>query len=648
MYRRLLIASLLFVLSCTAHAQGTPPATDQIRALLAEIKAKASLKLSPTTDQSAIDAASAELKKLANVNVAASIDETGLNLAIAQQLKADGKFKNPKFKLANQAVDGTLQFAGPLALPVIGNVDVVADLRARIATSVQIESTQQSSDFKIGFSVTALEISALKATRDGKPVSGVLTGLAEAAINGILVPAQTLLNHVELRLPTTLKAHIELKPSQKPGLATSFDPKSVGPKLTFIGFSHIIDNGRLIAVLQEGGTAVNPAGPAKGTDFGAFRSDFQNKLTSSGIAFMNQGQLSAYVDRELIKSLVSRVMAAGPICMNAKASDLPLPFDTNVKLPATETIDCTPTRDCTPKGECRQDMECAQRQECRACQLRRPWGGCAIWGNDLTCEAGKSLRKAACEAEKKARHDKCEADKSAQKGTCEAIKTGEKQACEGFKGTYDGIRRSGADYANVSSKDLLINGDAKVCLSDLAFDPAALRLAGKLQVGANARATGRIKFTPLNIVGHASCFAPVEKSLTLNASIPAQSIDFTTTATFLDDSSQVSVEARVINPVRIRFPVASMTAQLGTDAQFTIFCPIPGGIARARAVTPDSWWPKQARGDLERELPDFKFDLDLVKKPFDANGLQISGRLRNTPSGVGGVFTLSPKTKGVS
>ncbi len=104
----------------------------------------------------------------------------------------------------------------------------------------------------------------------------------------------------------------------------------------------------------------------------------------------------------------------------------------------------------------------------------------------------------------------------------------------------------------------------------------------------------------------------------------------------------------MINPVRIRFPVASITQQLGTDAQFTIFCPIPGGIARARAVTPDSWWPKQARGDVERELPDFKFDLDLVKKPLAANGLQISGRLRSTPSGVGGVFTLSPKAKGES
>lgn len=642
MYRTLLAIFLFFALPCVAQAQPAPSSADQIKKLLEDIKAKGSLKLSPTTDQSAIDAALSELKKLTKINVAASIDETGLNLAIAQQLKADGKFKNPKFKLANQAVDGTLQFVGPIDLPAVGKVDVVADLRTRLATAVQIESTQQSANFKIGFAVTALEITNLKATRDGKPVSGILAGMAEAAINFILLPAQAILSRVELRLPTTLTAHIELKPTQKPGLATSFDPKSVGPKLTFAGFSHIIDNGRLVAVLQEGGTAAKAPAPAASIAFAAFRSEFQNKLTSGGIAFMNQGQLSAYVDRELIKSLVSRVMASGPICMNAKANDLPLPFDTKVKLPATETIDCTPTKDCTPKGECRQNMECAQNEECRRC--KKALGTKVCW-NDLGCELGKKQRKAACELTKKTAHDACELEKSKNKAACEATKLTEKGACEAFKGSYDAIRRTGADYANVNSKDLLINGDARVCLNDLTFDSAALRLAGKLQVVANARASGHVKFTPLNIVGHSTCFAPVEKSFALSASVPPQTIEFTTTASFLNDSSQVSVEARVTNPVKIRIPVAAATAQLGTDPQFTIFCPIPGGIARARAVTPDSWLPKPARGDIERELPDFKFDLDLVKKPVETNGLQISGRLRSTPAGVGGVFTLTPRPK---
>jgi hypothetical protein len=647
MFRSLLFVLFITIFSITAHSQAAPTVGDQVKTLLAEIRSKASLKLSPTTDQSAIDAASSELKKLAKINVAASIDESGLNLAIAQQLKADGKLKNPKFKLANQAVDGTIQFSGPLAVPVLGTYDVVADLRARMATAVQIESTEQSSNFKIGFSVTALEVVNIKVSRGGRPVAGPIAGIAEAVINGILAPAQTLLNHIELRLPTTLVAQVELKPSERPGLTTKFEPKNVGPKLTFAGFSHIIDNGRLIAALQEGGAPVAGAPPPQNTDFATFRGEFQNKLTSNGVSWMSQGQLTTYVDRELIKSLTSRVMAFGPICMNAKANDLPLPFGIKVKLPATEVISCTPTRDCTPRGECTQTNDCAQTQGCRACIVRRPWGGCAVWGNDPACELGKVHRKAACEAQKEERRLACEADKTTKKAACEAIKTTEKLACEGFKGTYDAIRRSGEDYANVSSKDLLINGDAKICLSELSFDPAALRLAGKIQVAADARASGTVKFTPLNIVGHGtSCFAPVDKSLTLDAAVPPQTIEFTTTLKLVDDSSQVSLEAKVLNPVRVRFPLASLTAKLATDAKFTVTCPIPGGAALARAVTPDSWWPRQARGDIERELPDFKFDLDLVKKPLVANGMQISGRLRSTPTGVGGVFTLSPKAKG--
>jgi hypothetical protein len=32
---------------------------------------------------------------------------------------------------------------------------------------------------------------------------------------------------------------------------------------------------------------------------------------------------------------------------------------------------------------------------------------------------------------------------------------------------------------------------------------------------------------------------------------------------------------------------------------------------KVRAVTPDSWRPRQARDNIDRELPDFKFELDM-------------------------------------
>lgn len=642
MFRSMMVALFAFLSIEAAHSQAAPSTIDQIKAVVAEIKSKASLKLSPTTDQSAIEAAGEELRKLKNITVAASIDESGANLAIAQQLKKDGKLRNPRFKFAKQAVDGTIQYVGPVTLPVVGALDVEADLHARMATSVEIDTSQQSTSFKIGFSVTALEVQNLKVSRDGKPVSWPLPGLAEAVINGVLIPAQDLLNHIELRLPTTLAAEVEPKPSQRAGLTTSFDPKVIRLKLTITGVSHIIDSGRIIAVLQERGTTNNIAGQPKPVAFDVFRAEFQNKLASGGVAWMNQGQLSAYVDRELISSLTSRVMSSGPICMSARAKDVPVPFSTKVKLPATETIDCTPTRDCTPKGECRQNMECAQNEECRRC--RKALGAKVCW-NDPGCELGKKQRKASCELAKKTAHDACELDKSKNKAACEATKLTEKGACEAFKGSYDAIRRAGADYANVDSKNLVINGDARICINELTFDQAALSFKGKLQVAANAKASGDVKFTPLNIAGHATCFTPVEKPVNIETSVPPQDVEIEATANMVDDAAQLSLVAKIANPVRVRFPVGSVARKLAADDDFTIRCPVPGIATKVRAITPESWWPKEARGDIERELPDFRFELDFVKKPLVVNGLQISGNLRKTKAGVGGVFTLKAKAK---
>ena len=102
MYRTFLLTRFVALLPHNANSQAPLSTADQIKAVLEPIKSKASLKLSPTSDQSAIEATSLEFKKLSKINVAASIDESGANLAIAQQLKTDGKFTNPKFRFADQ------------------------------------------------------------------------------------------------------------------------------------------------------------------------------------------------------------------------------------------------------------------------------------------------------------------------------------------------------------------------------------------------------------------------------------------------------------------------------------------------------------------------------------------------------------------
>jgi hypothetical protein len=324
---------------------------------------------------------------------------------------------------------------------------------------------------------------------------------------------------------------------------------------------------------------------------------------------------------------------------------MPVPIDTKLKLPPEDSIDCTPTRDCTPKKDCTQAMDCAQRAACgEVCTLRAPFTGhCITHGHDLGCEAGKVARKAACELEKKRRHDQCEVDKAANKASCEALKTSEKGACETLKESYKRLRAAGSDYANVESKDLLLSGIAKACVSSLVFDPKSLHLTANLSVEANAHADGHVRFTPLNVAGHLTCFAPFEKGLNLSAQVPAQPVQINSSARFLDTSTQAGIEAIVANPIHIRFPFANIAAQLAADPAFTIFCPIPGAATKLRASTPDKWWPRSARGDIEKDLPDLSLDVDLVKKPLHFGKRQVAGQLRNNKTGIGGVFSLTTK-----
>jgi hypothetical protein len=638
---RVVLTAIIILGLCGTPAGAQPAGNEQITAVLDQIKKKAGLKFDPTTVQSAIDAAAYELQKLSTITIAASVDQAGANAAIAQQLKSDGgKFTNPKFALDHQTVDGTIDYSGSLAIPVVGPVDLKVTLHAGLATSVQIVADRPTAEFKVGFAVRILEAKTLSISRNGKSLPGYVNEIADAVVNGVLVPAQALLSRAELRLPTTIAATIQIKPQQKRGLTVSFDPKSIATNYQIVGLAHIIDNGRIVVVVQESGTSKSVSTKPTNVDFNSFRNNFQTLLTTGGAMWINQGQFAAYIDRDLLRRLPSKMLSAGPVCMQAKMNDLPVPFDVKLKLPPLDSIDCTPARDCTPTKECSQTMDCSQAEDCSACIVRNPFGGCTIRGNDPICEARKVGRKANCEAEKSRRKGQCEVDKATNKATCEAAKTTEKTACEALKETYKHVRATGADYANVESKDLLLSGDAKVCINDIALDPKELRLTAKLVVQARAGANGHIRFTPLNVVGHFTCFAPFTKALSIGAEVPSQPVNVDTNARYEDDSTQATVQAIIANPIHIRFPFAIVASELAGDPKFTIVCPIPGAAMSLRASTPDSWWPSQARGNIERDLPDFAFDLDLLRKPLTAGQLHITGKLRRNDRGVGGVFNI--------
>jgi hypothetical protein len=477
---------------------------------------------------------------------------------------------------------------------------------------------------------------------------------ANAVINDLLVPAQALLNHVQLDLPTPMAARIDLKASRQPGLTITYSPETLNIPFEILSATYLANDARLILVAQDGGALRNVPNKPTNVQFGTLVSDFQKMFATSEANWISQGQLAAYVNRAFLQRLLSGVLGTGPICMQAKLHDLPVPFSTKLTLPPVDSIDCTPATDCTPNIDCTPKMECAHNEDCRACILRVPrvcifhackGGNCAQMGNDPTCEARKVANKGTCEANKSTQKAQCEAQKSATKAKCEATKSTEKTACEGLKASYKAVRATGADYADVGSKDLRLSGGGSACLNQLSFDPTNLKLTGTLAVTATARADGTINFIPLNVVGNFTCFAPFDEPLGISAEIPPQTVDIDTTAKYVDDSTQVSIDANFSNPIHLRLPFAIIAAKLASDPKFTIVCPVPGAAMKLRASTPDSWWPAKARGNIDRDLPDFRFDMDLVQKPIKAGDLRITGRLRSNKVGIGGVFALAKQKK---
>jgi hypothetical protein len=645
MHRIVLSLMLVAFPMWRATAITPPTVNEQVAAVLQEIKKHASLKLSPTSVQNAIDAADFEALKISSVTLAASIDQAAANALIADQLPKDGQFKNPRFEFAGQSVDGTVDYAGSLSIPVVGTIGMTAQLHTRLAVASETVSTAgPATEFRIGFAVSALEVTSLKFSTNSASPPNFVNDAANVVINSLLVPAQTLLDHVVLNLPTPAAAKINLKASQQPGLIITYNPQTLSAPLQILSVTHLANGGRLTVVAQEGGSLKNVPSKPTNVPFVNFVNDFQKMVTAANADWIKDGDLSAYVDRVFLQQLVSRVLGAGPVCLEAKLRDLPAPFSTKLTLPPVDSIDCTPTTDCTPKIDCTPKGDCSQNQDCSACALRNLGGGCVKRWNDPTCEARKVAAKGTCEANKSLQKGQCEAQKSETKAKCEATKTAEKASCESLKASYKAVRATGADYANVDSKDLRLTGGGSVCISHISFDPASLKLTGTLAVTAVARADGHINFTPLNVTGHFSCFAPVQEPVDITAVVPAQSVDINTSAKFVDDATQVSIDAYFSNPIHLRFPFAIVAANLASDPKFTIFCPVPNAAMRLRASTPDSWWPAKARGNIDHDLPDFRFDLDLVQKPIKAGGVLIKGKLRSNKMGIGGEFTLAKPT----
>ncbi|MFK4537275.1 hypothetical protein ABIA00_005458 [Bradyrhizobium ottawaense] len=592
-----------------------------------------------TKPQDALDAAYREVSRITQISLAVALNQDALGRALnAQIIAADKRFSDLELALDRQLITATVRYVGEAEIQGLGKVGAKTKIRAHFAPAVDyVEQAGEPAQFRLRLAVRELELQDVTITRNQNriPIVGsLIDATAEALADQVLKAAAVLLSTLEFRAPAGVVSALSLKKKESKKQIVSWEPEKLPLQLKITALAFIADQGRFFVLAQEGGDA--QAAKSEAVTPEKVRAAVAALLAKSSISWLRDGDFSIFVNAELPAKIVAQAMSRGPICMNASAPEFPAKFGNKLQLPPTESIDCSPQKDCTPRGGCDPGTHCEQTNDCRACLLRVA-GRCQARGNDPICEARKVGARNLCEAQKSAKIAACTAEQAGEKLKCEAQKTGERLACESFKGLYDGVRRTGKEYANVSSKDLAIAGSARICLTEAALDPASLRLTAKLTIAGSANAKGTVSFMPLNI-GHVVCIKEYSKALNLTAAVPSQSIQIDTTVRLVSDATSAGVDVNVANPVRVLVPFEAFVEQLAKDDNFTVSCPIPSTAAKVRVATPDRWWPREARGIIDREIPPTALDLDVVQKPVSATGLQLTGKLKRTDKGFGGTF----------
>lgn len=595
--------------------------------LLERLRQSANLMiLQPATAQDAIDSASYELKKTQQIDLAVSFDQVLIDTAATEYLKAAGSaFSHPRFKLSRQTISVKLDYAAGLDIPGFEKAQIQAVLAADLSPRIALTSDATNSEARVRFAVSALQVRDLKIALGGRTLGPAVDEIAQKLANQILTPARDLLNGFEVRVPTGLAAKIKIPPSKQSGIVYTVATQPKIPELRIVTAPYLIDSGRLFIAAQEGGGPTDVQRRSH-VGFDEFRIAFKRVVRESGALWIDKGQLSVFVDLALLQRLISGTIGGAPLCAHVDIVDLRAPFVQKLLLPPLEDVDCSQVKNC------QQNEECNQTDECRACLFRSPLDGhCVQEGNDPLCEARKSTARLACEARKVEKKAQCELEKTTLKGACEFLKEG-----------YKLVLATGQEYADVSSDDLALRGSGQVCLKDSIFSSESMTLSAKLAVQASTQATGSIKFRPLNVVGHAfTCFAEYDVSVSERIELPPQEIGVSSTVIFSEASSSVSAGITFSDHIKVRLPISALARQIAVDPKFTIFCPIPSTLMKIRATTPDSWWPSQLRDDMEKELPEFTFDLALLQKPVKVGDLQFMGQLQRNSGGIGGQFMLT-------
>jgi hypothetical protein len=238
------------------------------------------------------------------------------------------------------------------------------------------------------------------------------------------------------------------------------------------------------------------------------------------------------VRKDLISLTLNNAISNSNVCLS---SDTALPeetFSEKISPPTWETIKCNTDRECKQTRNCNIHKN-QDTRNCKKCLIKQPrvclpntpfgkgscsGGGCALYGNDPKCEVAKVAQNAIYDADHAGKVLDCERIKTQNRLTCEAEKVVEKGLCETGKEVIKRIAKTG-NIANIKG-NVKAYPKVKVCLENIRTNNELSNIKMNLALSGDVKLKGKMKLTPLDIIGHLTCQMPTESNLDFIANLP--------------------------------------------------------------------------------------------------------------------------------
>lgn len=271
----------------------------------------------------------------------------------------------------------------------------------------------------------------------------------------------------------------------------------------------------------------------------------------------------AAVRKDVLASVLNEFARQAAACASGVVQMPPQHIDHKIQLPDGVNVNCEPTRHCSLD-------DCPWRFN----EDRRDCSGLGKAVCELEKAAENTRRRAAASAEQAG----CRLDAGRLKAQCELAKEGEKKACEVGKAALNLLAKTG-DFGRVVVDAQTSSKELKVCLKEFALAPGLDELAFTLEASGSAQVQLAIDYTPLNVLGHATCYKPWRKQQAFEVSLRESRVGTLAKLELTADGEEGLLQARTTPaPLKLRLRPSPAEFFLKTP-ELTLSCPLFAMVA---------------------------------------------------------------------